>query len=56
MSLTEYHFKAINEKGEVGDVAVEVADSYAAALKKVQKFYPKVNFQLINKFCLDCDI
>lgn len=50
--MTEFHFKSIDEKG---DLAVVLAETDIEALKNLKAHYPKCEFQLIDKFCLDCD-
>ena len=52
--MTEYHYQDVDKKGDIVVLTSETDQQHIALFYKLQKFYPKCHFQLLQKICLDC--
>lgn len=53
--MIEYHYQDVERKGDIAILLCESSDEHKRALSMLKKFYPNVQFELVNQFCMDCE-
>jgi len=53
--MIEYHFQDVDKKGDIAVFHCNDESELNRSKKMLERFYPNVEFELVNQFCLDCE-